>query len=228
MEKEGVGIEFVILADGKELRFRLGAVLNKNRLGSNEPSFAFLEVDVEPGERRYIDSSLYSGGTTGFGYVTYSPLRFVDENITILAEEPQTAIGIMEAEEKRQRDKVDAEKQRMLRGIEAVKREIAEIIETGIEIGEVKIILKTVPEFGRSSFNLSVTARLMDSSNHGHMIWMEDYKTRDGKILRKKLGRDAHMFCANSGEKALFNYELLCKQIIDLKKKANKIMAETA
>ena len=175
----GIGIKATLIVDGKEVEFELGCVNEKIYNDEWMPKLIWFKKGTD----QYLDGSFYSGGLTGFGKSNFQDLSSDFTRKQILTKNPYKALEIMEQYEQKEKEEREILNQRKLLAVATINVELP----SATYIGETNwTVVRNQATFNpKYSSRIECHLNILDDKNR--LIWLDNYKRKDGKIIKKKI-----------------------------------------
>ena len=185
MDINGIAIKATLIVDGKEVELELGCVNEKIYLRKDDEWIPKL-VWFKKGTDQYLDGSFYSGGLTGFGKSNFQDLSSDFTRKQILTKNPYKALEIMDQYEQKEKEEKELLNQRKLLAVATINVELP----SATYIGETNwTVVRNQATFNpKYSSRIECHLNILDDKNR--LIWLDNYKRKDGKILKKKIIED--------------------------------------
>lgn len=193
--EDGNGVSFEILMNGKPEKFVLALFAKKDYCSEefNRYEYGFINSD----KTKYI-RNCYSGGNTGFGE-NLRDIRFLNEPLKELEDELKLITTDLEEINKIAKEEEEKEEKRKqeisLNKIAKVEKinALPKIFSLPGTLGEIFEFSRSEASFNpKSSFLLQHTGGdiYLVIKNKNRCIFLENYKTRNGRLLTKSFERD--------------------------------------
>ena len=182
MDINGIGIKATLIVDGKEVEFELGCVNEKIYNDEWMPKLIWFKKGTD----QYLDGSFYSGGLTGFGKSNFNNLSSDFTRKQILTKNPYEALKIMDQYEQKEKEEKELLNQRKLLAVATINVELP----SGTYVEETNwTVVRNQATFNpKYSSRIECHLNILDDKNR--LIWLDNYKRKDGKILKKKIIED--------------------------------------
>lgn len=190
MDINGIAIKATLIVDGKEVELELGCVNEKIYLRKDDEWIPKL-VWFKKGTDQYLDGSFYSGGLTGFGKSNFQDLSSDFTRKQILTKNPYKALEIMEQYEQKEKEEKELLNQRKILAVAMINVELP----SATYIGETNyVVMRNKAIFNpKYSSKIECNVYIFNDKNK-RLIYLDNYKRKDGKIIKKKIIEDFGSF----------------------------------
>jgi len=180
----GYGTKAMIWIDGKEMEFKLAIMARKTWDDQEEFEYGFITEDG------LYSRGFYSGGTTGFGISNYEVEQKIPDRSRVVTTDLNDINEIAEREQNR----ANLEHEEITNSQNEKIKEINSLPKFSLvhpELDDVVVFERSDAEF-RPSHSSAIQGGTysLKAKKYPKTIWLNDYKTKDDKLLTKKFSAD--------------------------------------